>query len=259
LGGGLAATTVHIWETNSSHTFEHVSDVEPVQGVFEYEFDPDSLYSLTTTSGQGKGTAQPPPAASFPLPYADGFEKTPIEHTPKYLSDQDGAFEVHACDGRAGQCLQQVITNVPIPWGPLPDPFTLAGDAGWTDYAVSAEVHFLTEAPGVVMGRIDSSDVFRDSRARWPSGYVLRLKPNGAWELLSAQYKKPVVTLATGKSSIDRASWHRLELRFRGKQIAASLDGAPLAAIEDETHTHGMFALGTEWNLIQFDNLRVTP
>jgi hypothetical protein len=250
---------VHIWETNSSRTFEHVGDVKPVKGVFEYEFDSDSLYTLTTTTGQGKGTAQPPPAVSLPFPYLDNFEKTPIQHTPKYLSDQDGAFEIHACDGRAGQCLQQVITNVPIPWGPLPDPFTLAGDAGWRDYAVSADVHFLTAAPAVVMGRIDSSDVFKDSQARWPSGYVLRLKPNGAWELLSAQYKKTVVTLATGKSSIDRASWHRLELRFRGKQIAASLDGAPLASVEDDTHSHGMFALGTEWNLIQFDNLRVTP
>jgi hypothetical protein len=230
-----------------------------VQGVLEYEFDPDSLYTLTTTAGQGKGTAQPPPEMSFPLPYADDFENTPIQHTPKYLSDQDGAFEVHACDGRAGQCLQQVITKIPIPWGPLPDPFSLAGDANWRDYAVAAEVHFLTEAPGVVMGRIDSSDVFRDSHALFPSGYVLRLKPNGAWELLSAQYKMPVVTLAAGTANIDRSSWHCLELRFRGKQIAVSLDGDPLASVEDETHTHGMFALGTGWNLIQYDNLHITP
>jgi hypothetical protein len=259
LGGGLAATTVHIWETNSSRTFEHVGEVKPVNEVFEYEFDPDSLYSLTTTTGQSKGTAQPPPAVSFPLPYADDFEKTPTQHTPKYLSDQDGAFEVHACDGRAGYCLEQVITNVPIPWGPLPDPFTLAGDVNWRDYAVSAEVHFLTAAPGVVIGRIDSSDVFKDSHALWPSGYVLRLKPNGAWELFSAEYNKPVVILAIGKTNIDRASWHRLELRFRGSQITASLDGTQLASVADATHSHGMFALGTEWNLIQFDNLCVTP
>ena len=28
----------------------------------------------------------------------------------------------------AGRCLEQVITVKPTPWGPLPDPFTLAGD-----------------------------------------------------------------------------------------------------------------------------------
>jgi hypothetical protein len=259
LAGGLAATTVHIWETNNSRTFEHAADVKPVKDTFAYTFDPDSLYSLTTTTGQGKGTAQAPPAAPFPFPYEDNFEQTQLLLTPKYLSDQDGAFEVHSCTGRAGRCLEQVITTVPIPWGPLPDPFTLAGNADWTDYTVSADVRFLTAAPAAVMGRIDSSDVFKDGHARWPSGYVLRLKPDGAWELLSAEYKKPVVTLASGTARIDRAKWHHLELRFHGKQINATLDGTSLTSVEDGEHSHGMIALGTEWDLIQFDNLRVVP
>ena len=259
LAGGLAATEIHIWETNGSRTFERVASVRPVKGAFVYTFEPDSLYSLTTTTGQGKGTAQPPAAAAFPLPYADDFEKTPMEHAPKYLSDQDGAFEVHPCDGRPGRCLEQVISTKPIPWGPLPDPFTLAGDAGWTDYTVAADVRFLTAAPAALMGRIDSADVFQDGRARWPSGYVLRLMPDGAWELLSAQFKKPVVTLASGSATIDRNQWQHLELRFNGKRIEALLNGAPLASVENTAHTHGMFALGTEWDRIQFDNLRVTP
>ena len=259
LTGGLAAAEVHIWETNNSRTFEQLAGVMPVDGAFTYTFDPDSLYSLTTTTGQGKGTAQPPPAAPFPFPYADNFEATPLGHTPKYLSDQDGAFEVHPCVGRRGRCLEQVISEMPVPWSPLPDPFTLAGDAAWTDYRVGADVRFLTAAPAAVMGRIDSADVFQDDKARWPSGYVLRLKPDGAWELLSAEYKKPVVTLASGLATIDRSQWHRLELRFRGAQILASLDGMPLATVENFAHTHGMFALGTEWNRIQFDNLCVTP
>jgi galactosylceramidase len=259
LAGGLAATEVHVWETNNSRTFEKVAGVKPVNGAFEYTFDPDSLYSLTTTTGQGKGTAQPPPPAPFPLPYADNFEKTPLRHTPKYLSDQDGAFEVQRCDGRQGRCLEQVVSTKPIPWWPLPDPFTLAGDARWTDYTVAADVRFLTQAPAAIMGRIDSSDVFQDSKARWPSGYVLRLKPDGGWELLSAEFKNPVVTLASGSAMIDRNQWHRLELRFLGKRIVASLDGAPLASVENSAHTHGMFGLGTDWDHIQFDNLRVAP
>ncbi len=259
LTGGLAATEVHIWETNNSRTFKQVAVVKPVDGAFTYTFDPDSLYSLTTTTGQGKGTAQPPAAASFPFPYADDFEKTPLGHAPRYLSDQDGAFEVRPCVGRRGRCLEQVISELPIPWSPLPDPFTLAGDAAWTDYTVGADVRFLTAAPAVVMGRIDSADVFQDNKARWPGGYVLRLKPDGAWELLSAEYKKPVAMLASGSARIENNQWHRLKLRFHGGQIVASLDGATLATVENSAHTHGMFALGTEWNRIQFDNLRVTP
>ena len=259
LTGGLGASEIHLWETNNSRTFEKVADLKPMDGTFTYTFDPDSLYSLTTTTGQGKGTAQPPAAASFPLPYADNFEKTDGGRTPKYLSDQDGAFEVQPCVGRAGKCLEQVITEIPVSWGPLPDPFTMAGDAEWKNYSVAADVRFLTSAPAAIMGRIDSADVFEDYKALWPSGYVLRLKPDGAWELSSAEFKKPVVTLASGSVALDRGKWHRLELRFHDGQIVATLDGAALATVENSVHTHGMFALGTEWNRIQFDNLAVTP
>jgi len=214
---------------------------------------------LTTTTGQGKGTVQPPVAAAFPFPYEDDFEQTPLNRTPKYLSDQDGAFEVRHCDGRPGQCLEQVILARPVAWAQTPDPFTLAGDSNWTDYSVAADVHFLSGALATIAGRIDSANVFEDDKARWPSGYVLRLKPDGAWELLSTGYNKPVLNLASGSTALDRNQWHHLELRFRGQQIVASLDGVPLVSIVDSAHTHGMIALGSEWARIQFDNLRVTP
>ena len=256
LQGGLSASEVHVCETNSSRTFEHVADVKPHGGSFEYTFDADSLYSLTTTTGQGKGSAQSPAAKPFPLPYASDFADIPIGHAPKYLSDQDGAFEVHPSNGRSGKCLEQVITDQPIPWGPLPDPFTLAGDPAWTDYRVAADVRFLSASPAVVMGRIDSSDVFRDDKARWPSGYVLRVKPDGAWELFSTEYKKAVLTLASGTISLDRTQWHRIGLTFRGIQLKAEIDRKSVATVESTAHAHGMFGLGTEWDHVQFENVQ---
>jgi hypothetical protein len=262
LTGGLTAKKVHIWETNSSHTFEHVADVKPVNETLHYTFDPDSLYSLTTTSGQGKGAAHPAAAKSFPFPYTDDFEKTQLAHTPKYLSDQNGAFEVRECKGRSGHCLEQVISDKPIPWSswrPLFDPFTLAGDEGWTDYRVVADVLFLSRSPAVVMGRIDSANDFQDETAPLPSCYALRVKPDGAWEILSAEYKKPIVTLASGSVALDRNQWHRVEISFHGNQIAGSLDGKPLATAESTAHSHGMFGLGTEWDHIQFDNVSIAP
>jgi O-glycosyl hydrolase len=259
LAGGLAATEVHIWETNSARTFEHVANVKLANGAFTYTFDPDSLYSLTTTTGQGKGIVQPPAAAAFPFPYGDDFEKVSLGHAPKYLSDQDGAFEVRPCAGRTGQCLEQVVTTKPIAWASTPDPYTLAGDASWTDYSVAADVRFLSAAPATIMGRIDSADNFQDDKALWPSGYILRVKPNGAWELLSESFSKPALTLGSGSVKLDRDSWHHLELRFRGKQIIALFDGVQLTSVANAIHIHGMIALGTAWDRIQFDNLRVTP
>ena len=49
--------TVHVWETNNQRTFEHVADATPVGGKLSYTLDPDSLYTFTTTTGQGRGTA----------------------------------------------------------------------------------------------------------------------------------------------------------------------------------------------------------
>ncbi len=259
LRSGLTAKPVHIWETNAAHTFEHVADLTPENGVFAYTFDRDALYSLTTTTGQGRGAAQPASAATFPLPYADSFEQTQPGHTPKYLADQDGAFEAHRCVGRSGTCLEQVVTEKPVPWGPLPYPFTLAGDAGWADYRISADVRLVSDAQAAILGRIDSADVFKDGKAVWPSGYVFTLQSSGRWQLLSTEYNKPSLTLASGSTPLEPKAWHRLQLTFRGARIQVLLDEQPLASVENRAHLRGMFALGSSWNRVEFDNLRVDP
>ena len=152
-----------------------------------------------------------------------------------------------------------MVTEKPIPWGPLPDPFTLAGDVAWTDYTVAAD--FALRPSGVVtlMGRIDSTDLFSDVKVTsYPSGYILSVQTDGAWTLVSAASKKAAVTLASGTVTIGPGEWHRFAMTFRGNHITASLDGAQLANVTDDLHQHGMFALGTGWNRAQFDNLAVT-
>jgi len=257
--GGLSTATVHVWETNSRRTFERVADVPVRGGAFSYTFDQDSLYSLTTTTGQRKGTAVPPAPAPFPFPYREGFEDTPLHRSPRFLADQDGAFEIRDCEDRPGKCLEQLITERPIPWGPLPDPWTLAGDEAWTDYKVESDVRIADEGSVMVMGRIDSADVFRKGEARLPSGYTFRLHSDGTWELLCSAYGKVTRTLAQGQTAPATGQWRHLQLVFSGQQIEARLDGRVLASVKDAGHSHGMFGLGSEWNHAQFDNLAVTP
>jgi O-glycosyl hydrolase len=251
--------TIHVWETNDQRTFDHVTDIQVVNGKVSYKLDPDSLYSLTTTSGQGRGTATPPPSTPFPLPYSDDFESTELKRAPRFLSDQDGAFEAHPCIGRKGRCLEQVITVKPIPWGPIPDPFTLAGDVSWSDYRVAADFHLGGDGPVTLMGRIDSADVFKDGKALYPSGYVLSMKPDGKWTLSATVFKAGTHELASGTEPVLAGKWHHAELQFKGAQISAVCDGKVLVTVSDTTHPHGMFALGTGWNRVQFDNLAVTP
>ena len=258
VSGGLSPGTIHVWETNAVKSFEKLSDLTPQNGSFRITLEPDAIYSLTTTVGQGKGTATPPPPGPFPFPYSDDFESVAIGKAPKYLADQDGAFEAAACSGRPGKCLRQVIDKCPIPWGGIsPDPFTLLGNADWSDYEVSTDA--MIEASGTVtlIGRIDSADVFQDNKARWPSAYVLSLQQDGAWELNSTKFNSPPNKLASGKVASPPKSWHHLALAFKGSSIHVSMDGAAVASVSDTSHTKGMAGVGTAWNTAQFDNFAV--
>ncbi len=258
LKGGLATSTVHIWETNDTHTFDKVADVAVENGSFQYTFEPGSLYSLTTTTGQGRHIATIPPAAAFPFPYSDDFEKTEMNRSPKYLADQDGAFEVNSCEGRRGKCLVQQIELKPIPWLPLPNPFTLMGDEAWRDYAINVDVRVPKYGAATVMGRIDSANIFWDQAALNPSGYVLTLNSDGRWQVASTAFKRGDRVLATGNCGPMAGAWRHVRLAFRGSLITAELDQVPLFKVIDTDHVAGQMAVGSTWSKVAFDNLSIT-
>jgi hypothetical protein len=109
----------------------------------------------------------------------------------------------------------------------------------------------------MLLGRIDSADVFADHHAELPSAYVFRVTSGGQWTLLSTKYKEPARTLAQGTFAGTANGWMRLSMAFHGDRISVSLDGKELASVRDKAHTHGMFGLGTGWNRAQFDNVSV--
>ncbi len=255
VAGGLSGAAIHVWETNGDKTFVHLSDLRPQSGYFTLTLDPDSLYTITTTTGQGKGEAEPPPPAPFPSQYRDDFESVKIGGTTRYLSDQDGAFEAQPCRSRPGKCLMQVIVDKPIPWSPLPDPFTLTGDSDWRNYALAVDVQIPNTGVASLFGRIDSANVFADGKALYPSGYGLLLKSSGDWRLLSTAYRREEIVLASGAVKIAPGAWAHLELTFADASISASIDGHRIAAVSDSAHSHGMFSIGSNWTEVQFDNL----
>jgi len=78
------------------------------------------------------------------------------------------------------------------------------------------------------------------------------------WTLSFAAYKVAAAALASGEVKFTNDSWHHAELQFLNDQITVSVDGVRLASVSDKTHLQGMFAIGTGWNRVQFDNLTVT-
>jgi hypothetical protein len=216
------------------------------------------VYTVTTTTGQGKSTATGPAPGSLALPYADGFDGTPVGTEARYLMDQQGAFESVACAaGRAGNCVQQMSAQAPVTWDTLSDPYALLGDLGWSNYTVSSDV--LLSASGYVqlIGRATTQHSFG------PAGidaYYLRVTDAGQWSIIRNDVNNSLTTLRSGSvPALGTGRWHTLALSFSGSTITARIDGTAVASVTDATWSVGQVGYGTsQGETAQFDNLSVT-
>lgn len=251
LTNGLSTSTLHVWQTAQTNQFVQIAQVAPINGHFSYTFQPDAIYTLTTTTGQGKGDATPPASSPFPLPFKDDFESYSNNVTPKYFCDQAGTFEtVTRADGQ-GKALRQVELQPGIEWGGDFSPYTLIGDATWTDYEVSSDVMLETNGFVFLYGRVGVVPGF------WmtPHGYCLTVNNNpGDWEL-----RNDTGVLATASITFATNVWHQLRLAMVGGRIRGYVDGNQVCDLQDYSYGAGMAGLGSGVHGAQFDNFSIRP
>ena len=245
-----------VWKTNPSAYFEQLKPLTPKGGKVSLTVEPNSVYSVTNTTGQHKGDTASPPSKAFSLPYHDTFEGYRVGNsTPRYFIEQNGAYETALCaGGRKGKCLRQFVNQSPIVWtsgttADLLGTASIIGDKLWSNYKVSAD--FYLEEPGYsrIMGRV--SRVTLDGQI---NGYQLYMHSDGRWELRTAT-KDGVI--ASGQFTSPLKTWHRAQLTFRNDTVTASIDGHGLAKVKDARYSHGMAGLGNGWNVGQYDNFTV--
>jgi hypothetical protein len=262
--GGLSTGQVHVWATNvssnnSADYFVHPADLTPSGGSFSLTVQPGYVYSLTTTTGQGKGTAAGPGQGTLSLPYSDTFDGDTTGTEAKYLMDWQGSFEVAGCGGgRTGQCVRQMSPQTPITWDTLSDPHALLGDVSWSNYTVTSDV--MLEKPGYaeLMGRANSQAY---TGAGGLNAYHLRVSDTGAWSILSSNTGGTVSTLASGNvAALGTGRWHTLSLAFSGGTVTAAIDGTQAGTANDHTWGAGQIGYATsQGETAQFDNLSITP
>jgi glycosyl hydrolase family 59/glycosyl hydrolase family 59 (putative galactocerebrosidase) len=263
VSGGLSTGTVHVWSTdlgseNPADYFARRPDVPVRNGSYSLTLRPNRIYSVTTTTGQGKGPATPPPAAPLALPYSDDFDRYAVRALPRYTQDMQGAFEIRPCAaGRPGQCLEQVTPLRPILWQGDSDAFTLLGDLSWADYTVRTDVDLRQPGTVTLLGRATTQGRPQDRQA----AYQLRIGDTGAWSITRTTSAGTRTTLAAGtRPPLGRNRWHTIALTFAGSRITATLDGVTLAAVTDTMFATGQIGLGVAgYRTDQFDNLSVTP
>ncbi len=261
--GGLSTGTVHVWSTNvnssnSADYLVHATDLTPSGGNYSLTVQPGYVYTLTTTTGQDKGTATGPAQGAMALPYTDSFDSDATGTEAKYLMDWQGAFEIVGCGGgRAGQCVRQMSAQAPITWDTLTDPHAMLGDLSWTNYTVSSDVMLEKSGYAGLIGRAGSQTY---GGAGGLNTYELRVTDTGSWSIVRSNTSNTITSLASGSvAALGTGHWHSLALTFSGSSISASIDGTKVGSANDYSYGSGQVGYATsQGETAQFDNLSIT-
>ncbi|MFD4776749.1 RICIN domain-containing protein [Streptomyces sp. NPDC058427] len=260
--GGLSTGAVHVWATDvnspdDSSSFVHTQDITPSNGSYSLTLEPGFVYTVSTTGGQGKGTAAPPAAHALALPYSDDFDDVVTGAEAKYLSDMQGSFEVQPCSDRAGRCVQQMAPVKPIEWQDDSDSYSLIGDPSWSNYTVSSDVYLRGAGTTELLGRANTQ--LRPQSHM--NAYYLRIRDTGEWWIEKMYTDGSNHTLAHGTTTaLGTGKWHNLSFTFEGSRISAALDGEEFGSVDDSSFQTGQAGLGIQgYRTDQFDNLSITP
>mgnify|MGYP002432146429 FL=1 len=291
VAGGLSTNKLCVWYSDSKQQFIRVKDITPQNGYYSIILKPNSVYSISTTTGQQKGVfSHIPLSTPFPIPYEDDFDSYshPVEwgYLPHYTADIIGCFELVERPDHRGQCIRQVVGEHTLSWAPEWHHYTILGDSAWTDYEVSADVYLNPLDEVAVMGRL--CDV-GSGYGIWAKGYYLKLDDKGNCSLVISKGKKDQkeligdaeqqamilartdvevggeYVLATAKiEGINACEWHSLKLRFLGNELIGFVDGKEVLRTVSDCYLHGMAGLMAPLQKYHvstpyFDNLRILP
>lgn len=97
LEGELArVSSVTIWHTSPNVSFVSLGEKPVHSSSITLEVEPESIYTITTTTGQTRGSFSSPPAKSAPFPttWSDNFDSAAVESLAKYWADQCGGYHI---------------------------------------------------------------------------------------------------------------------------------------------------------------------
>ena len=289
----LAAGKLCVWHSDSLQQFVRLKDITPKNRCFSITLKPNSVYSISTTTGQQKGSFDNIPLSRpFPIPYEDDFEQyeNPSEwgYLPHYLADLIGCYSLApdpSAKGR-GTCIQQVVGSHTLSWAPEWHHYTIIGDAGWQDYEISADIYLNPGDEAGVMGRI--CDV-GSGYGIWAKGYYLKMDDHGKVTLILSRGKRNQKELIGDKEqqaiilarkdveiggeytlaeavagNVSALEWHNLKLRFMGDQITGYVDGVEVVQATSDHYGKGMAGLIAPLkehriSTPYFDNLKIMP
>lgn len=291
LQGDLPTSPLCVWRSDEKDQFVREKDIKPKNGSYSITVLPNTVYSLSTTRGQQKGSfADIPSSKPFPMPYADDFETygkyAEWGYLPHYTADIIGSFELTERPDGNGSCIRQTVGEHTLSWAPEWHHYTIVGDSVWNDYEVSADVYLNSGDEAAVMGRV--CDV-GSGYGIWAKGYYLKLDDHGRCSLVLTRGKldqkdligdaeqqaliKARTNVETGGEylldevvvdGIKPYEWHSLKLRFKSDELTGYVDEREVIHANSSQYSKGMAGLlaplhERSVSTPYFDNLKITP
>ncbi|SFP33736.1 S-layer protein [Salibacterium halotolerans] len=316
---GKENAPVHVWETKGpgeggaidENWFQHKKTITPEDGQYNIDVGPYSIVTISTLDKQaeveGFEYESAPVDTSedtiLSLPYEDDFEYDEygtdeqggdyIERrggTPRYTTDQTGAFEVvkQATKPKEqgsyerversipkaeqhGSMLQQKITPDIIGaewavWGGNDgakadrNPTTNIGDHRWANYKASYDFLLDTHTPKAenrsnyaLIGVRQVKAGGGDSQAP----YNAKVYEDGTYEIV----KMGSVVKEGTVDGFDSSKWHNIALEAKENTFTLYLDEKEIASYTDKEKTvmAGRVSLGSGYYETLIDNLKIEP
>jgi hypothetical protein len=316
---GKENAPIYVWETRGAdegqevdaNWFKNINKIAPVNGEYEVEVKPYSIVTISTLDKESEVEgfeyeSEPVDLSKdtiMPLPYKDDFEydKYPVDEkgrdyvdrrggTPRYTTDQTGAFEVvkeatkPAASGSAeradleipdakahGNMLQQKISHDIIGadwavWGGRDgsassgNPNATIGDHRWVNYKASYDFLLDTHTPEAE-GRSNYALIgVRQVKAGGSDShapYNARVFSDGKYEILKLGKVEKSGTI----EGFDNRIWHNLAFEAKENVFTLYLDGVEIDSFTDKDSTvmAGRVALGSGYYETLLDNLVIEP
>ncbi|MCO7124701.1 hypothetical protein NIE88_02780 [Sporolactobacillus shoreicorticis] len=282
-----ADKTVYQWETRARDQKEQDFDIRyrrltetitPSQHEFVVEIKPYSLVTVTTLNPETVDHYQRYVSdvdqhvldiQRDSILYEDDFNysEMPSDYltkrggTPRYTTDQGGAFEI-VREGPANHVLQQMITEESraLDWEYSYAPNLTVGDNRWMNYSVAFTAKFDLEtkqnsstANYIGIGVREQTDI----KGRLEDApYVFKLYSDGSWTVAKYDHVKQFGCLP----NFEAEKWHDLKFEARGNQIQAYVDGRKTVKWTDGDNPvySGRVKLGSGFYKTKFRQLTIT-
>jgi hypothetical protein len=316
---GKENAPIYVWETRGAdkgqevdaNWFKNINKITPVNGEYEIEVKPYSIVTISTLDKESEVEgfeyeSEPVDLSKdtiMPLPYKDDFEydKYPVDEkgrdyverrggTPRYTTDQTGAFEVvkeatkpvtsgsaeraalEIPNGKAhGNMLQQKISHDIIGadwavWGGRDgsaasgNPNATIGDHRWVNYKASYDFLLDTHTPEAE-GRSNYALIgvrqVKAGGADSHAPYNARVYSDGKYEIIKLGKVEKSGTI----EGFDNKVWHNLAFEAKENVFTLYLDGAEIDSYTDKDSNvmAGRVALGSGYYETLIDNLVIEP